>query len=413
MTVLVEQLDLGTLKRGRPIDFDKIDVTVDHDAAGAFVLEMPADARNWEMIQLDGSGSLVPFGLVFTWRDGVFETPLLAEDWDFKRTNIDGQITETLVVTGSDMLAALANRICYPNPAAAWSSQTVTTTTYTGNAETVIKTIVSANAVTAADTVRRIPNLTVASNLGRGASVTYKVVTPDPAATTGTQTATVAQSLMDMIRAVDLQAPMGARITLGAGALVFDVYEPRDLTELAVFSASLGNLPEATLSVTAPTGNAVLLQSKVTGSTFTQANGSGYTDPWRRVEVYSDQSSVDTAADITTAGNEALASGAGQVKIAVTVTDLPRLRFGADDPTNSIQGYQVGDKVTLDLRDGVTYSDLISKVQLVADTTGDTYTETVTPTIGVGDDSTDQTINAKVSARLRALERALRGTATT
>lgn len=412
MAVLVEELKLGTLKRGRPIVFDKIDVTVAHNAVGSFVLEMPANPRNWELIQLDAGGELVPVGLVLTWRGGVYEVVLLAEDWDFKRAVTDGQIVETLVLTGADMLALLANRIAYPNPASTWPSQTITTGTYTGNAESVIKTIVSANLVTAGDTARRVPNLTVATNLNRGGSVTYKVVPPDPAATAGTQITTVAQSLMDMVRAVDLQSPMGVRITLGASSLVLDVYQPQDLTEAAVFSGPLGNLPEAGLSVTAPTGNAILLQSKVTGSAFTQANGYGYNNPWRRVEVFSDQSSTDTAADITTAGNEAVAAGAGQVKIAVTAIDLPRLRFGATDPAAGIQGYQVGDKVTLDIRDGVTYSDVISKVQLVADTTGDTYTETVTPTIGVGDDATDKTINAKLSAKLRALERALRGSVT-
>ncbi|MFG2001678.1 hypothetical protein ACGFNU_21260 [Spirillospora sp. NPDC048911] len=410
MTVSVESLDLTTFQRGRPVVFDKVDVTIAHNHVGSFTLEMPADARNWELIQLDGNGDLLPVGILVNW-NGVYEVPLVAEDWDRKETLTDGRAVETLTLIGADMLSVLANRVAYPNPAATWASQTVTTTTYTGAAETVIKTIVAANLVTAADTDRRVP-LTIAADLARGGSVTYKVVPPDPAATTGTQTTTVQQSLMDMARAIDLQSPIGVQIALGASGPVFDVYLPRDLTEQAVFSKSLGNLPESSLSVTAPTGNAVLLQSKVTGTTFTQANGNGYNNPWRRVEVYSDQSSVDTAADVTTAGNEALASGAGQVKISVTVVDLPNLRFGDDDLDAGIQGYLVGDKVTLDVRDGVTYSDVVTKAQLVADATGDTYTETVTPTIGVGDDATDQTISAKLSARLRAVERALRGSVT-
>lgn len=231
---------------------------------------------------------------------------------------------------------------------------------------------------------------------------------PAPDATTGTETATISQSLMDMVRAVDEQAPMGVRITLGDGELVFDCFEPRDLSESAVFSATLGNLPEAGLTVAAPSGNAILVQSKVTGATFTQTNGSGASSAWRRVEQFVDQSSTDTAADVTTAANQAIAAGAGKVNIAVTVTDLPRLRFG--DDADDVQGYRVGDIVTLDIRDGVTYSDIVSKVQLVADATGDTYTETVTPTIGTTtDDAADQTINSKLSARLRQLERALRG----
>lgn len=407
MAVLIEELDLSDLSRREPITFDKIDITVAHNQVGVFVLDMPATERNWELIQLDGSGNLLPVGIVVTWNDGVYEFSGHAEDWLFKRSLADGRIVETLTLTGSDWLSLLANRIAYPTPAAAWSAQTITSTTYTSShAETVIKDIVTANLKTAADANRRVPLLTIVADAGRGGPATYKVVPPNPAATTGTETSTVAQSLMDMVRAVDLQSPIGARVTLGAGEILFDVYVPRDLTEQAVFSATLGNLPEASLTVQDPTANAILIQSKVTGANFTQTNGVAATDPWRRVEQYVDQSSTDTAADITTAANEAVAAGASKIQLAVTVVDLPRLRFGAD--AAGVQGYREGDTVTVDIRDGVTFSDVVSKVQLVADATGDTYSETVTPTIGT-DADTGQTMPAKLAKKLRAVEKALRG----
>lgn len=409
MAVLLEELKLSDLSRGRPIPFSKVDVTLAYNQVGAVVLDLPANDRNWELITLDGNGDLVPFGVVLNW-GGVFETPLLIEDWAFKRTNTDGKITETLSLTGADFLAVIANRIAYRAPAAAWNLQTAGSTVYgPDHAETVIKTIVAANVVTAADTDRRVPLLTVASDLARGGTVTYKVVTPQPDVTTGTENPTVAQSLMDMVRAVDEQSPIGVQVTLGDGVLVFDCYVPRDLSDLAVFSATLGNLPEATLTVASPTANAVLVQSKVTGSTFSQTNGAGATSPWRRVESFLDQSSTDTAADVTTAASQAIAAGVSKVSIAVTVVDLPRLRFGAD--ASGVQGYRVGDIVTLDIRDGVTYSDIVSKVQLVADASGDTYIETVTPTIGTASDATDQTMPAKLAAELRSLERRLRNSA--
>lgn len=409
MAVLLEELKLGDLSRGRPIPFQKVDVTLAYNQVGSVVLDLPANDRNWELITLDGNGDLIPFGVVLNW-GGVFEVPLLIEDWSFKRTLTDGKIVETIALTGGDFLAVIANRIAYRAPAVAWNLQTVGSTVYgPDHAETVIKTIVSANVVTTADTDRRVPLLTVASDLARGGTVTYKVVTPQPDVTTGTENPTVAQSLMDMVRAVDEQSPIGVQVTLGDGALVFDCYVPRDLSELAVFSATLGNLPEATLTVAAPTANAVLVQSKVTGSTFSQTNGTGATSPWRRVETFLDQSSTDTAADVTTAATQAIAAGVSKVSIAVTVVDLPRLRFGAD--ASGVQGYRVGDIVTLDIRDGVTYSDIVSKVQLVADASGDTYTETVTPTIGTASDATDQTMPAKLAAELRSLERRLRNSA--
>jgi hypothetical protein len=405
--VLVEELNLTTLKRGRPIEFNKLEITVDYNQVGVIVLELPANDRAWELVQLDGNGDLIPVGVVVTWGE-VYTWSGYLEGWVYRRALADGQITETLTLTGPDWLSLLANRIAYPNPAAAWSAQTVTSTTYGPDpAETVIKDIVAANLVTAGDTNRRVPLLTVATDQGRGGSATYKVVPPNPAAETDTEITTVAQSLIDMVRAVNAQSPMGARIELGDGELVFDVYVPRDLTETAVFSPTLGNLPEATLTAAAPLTNAVLLQSKVSGSNFVQANGNGYNSPWRRVEQFSDQSSTDTAADITTAGNEAVAAGASTVKIAATAVDLPLLRFGAD--AGQIKGYREGDTVAADLRDGIVYPDVVSRVQLVADRTSDEITTTVTPTIGTPDEASGQGLSAKVSARLRAIEKALRG----
>mgnify|MGYP001191490181 FL=1 len=407
MAVLIEELRLSDLSRGRPVTFRKIDLTPTWNQVGPFVLEMPANERNWELIQLDGNGDLIPVGLTVNW-NGVYEVPLLAEDWSFKRALTDGRIEETLTLTGSDFLSLLANRIAYPDPTKAWTAQTTGSVTYTDAAETVIKTLVSANVVTAGDTSRRVPLLTVAPDQKRGSTVTYKVTTPQPEASSDTENVTVAASLMDMVRAVDAQSRIGVEITLGAGELIFDCYEPRDLSEKAVFSAELGNLPEASLTVSPPTANAILVQSKVSGSTFSQATGALATNPWRRIEQFLDQSSTDTATDVNLATGQAVAAGAGKVGITVTVVDLPRLRFGADG--DGVQGYRVGDIVTLDIRDGVTYTDVISKVQLVADATGDTYTETVTPTIGTaGDESTDQTINSKLSAQLRRVEKALRG----
>lgn len=409
MAVLLEELKLADLSRGRPIPFSKIDVTLAYNQVGAVVIDLPANERNWELIVLDGNGDLVPFGLVFTWNE-VFNVPLLIENWSFKRSLSDGKITETITLTGADFLAVIANRVAYRAPAVAWNLQTAGSTLYGPDpAETVIKTIVNDNAVSAGDTERQVPNLGIAEDLARGGTVTYKVVTPQPDLSTGTENPTVAQSLMDMVRAVDEQSPIGVAITLAPEGLLFDCYVPRDLSALAVFSATLGNLPEATLTVSSPTANAILAQSKVTGSTFTQTNGVGAADPWRRVETFLDQSSTDTAADVTTAVTQAISAGAGKVAIAVTVVDLPRLRFGAD--AAGVQGYRVGDIVTLDIRDGVTYSDIVSKVQLVADASGDTYTETVTPTIGTASDATDQTMPAKLAAELRSLERRLRNSA--
>lgn len=403
MAVSLEVLDLATLTRTGPLIWTKIDITPTHNQSGPAVVELPATDANWDLIAFDVNGDLVPFGLHVNW-NGVYQVPVLVEDWAYSSTvDTGGALKQSLTLTGADMTAVLAGRIAYPNPGAAWSGQTITTTTYTGHAETVIKNILTANLVTASDTARRAP-LTIAADAGRGGTVTYKVVDPNPAATTGTQTTTVQQNLMDMVRAVAAQTPIGVRVTLGAGQLVVDCYIPRDLTSVAVFSTGLGNLTDTKLTAAAPTGNAILLQSKVTGANFTEVHGHLGTNPWRRIEQFSDQSSTDTAADITTAGAAAVASGASKVSLQVTVADIPQLRFGADDLANGVQGYLVGDTVTVEIRAGIEFAEIIGQVQLVADATpGQAYKETATPSIG-DPSAADQTITATLAAQLRTLQ---------
>ncbi|MEU6033967.1 hypothetical protein ABZ801_01010 [Actinomadura sp. NPDC047616] len=401
---MIEELDLGTLTRRAPVPFRKLEINVAFNAAGSFTAELPATPRSWQLIRLDTDGNLSPVGLTVDW-NGVAEFTLLAEQWGYQRT-IDqqtGQITEVITLSGSDLLSLLANRIAYPDPAKPWASQPTATRTYSGPAETVIKQIITQNLVQAADPARRIPFLDIAPDLGRGGTVTYKVASVRPATTTPVGDApTIAASLMDMVRSVAIQSQIGVRLTLEGTRLRFDTFLPRDLSSRAVFAAGLGNLAEANLTVADPTVTTVLTQA---ASSFLEKTATGSGDPWRRVEQFLDQTHTDT--DAAQAATEALAQGAGKVQLAVNAVDLPRLRFGADSP--GVTGYLLGDIVAVDLRDGVTFTDIVTKVQLTADTTGEHYAESVTPSIGT-DPAEDQTLTAQLTARLRAVEKQLRAT---
>jgi hypothetical protein len=406
--VSVEPLRRSDLARLKPLTWSKVDLSsIAYNAVGAFSIEVPATDQVWDLIEFDGDGNYLPNLFLVNWH-GVFQVPLLAESYNPVKT-IDDQDneTETITFAGADMLALLANRIVYRDSTKTWSAQTAGTTTVTGKAETVIKQLVSGNLVTAAETVRRVPNLVVAADLGRGGDVTYTIVIKD-ASTTDTVAATGGQSLMDMVRAVAAQSNIGVRIDLVDGQLVFDTYIPRDLSQRVVFSEVLGSLRGYNLSDAVPTGNALLMQTGATSGAFVTASGAGFDDPWRRVEAFNDQSSTTDADQITQAQTEALAQGAGAVKLGVTVVDLPRVRFGAD--ASGVQGYREGDIVAAEIREGVVYSDVVSAVQLTADASQQTYTETVVPTIGAGemDAGTDATAVAKLTALYRAVEQQLK-----
>lgn len=408
--VSVEPLRRSDLARLKPLVWSKVDLSaISFNAAGAFTIDVPASDAVWDLIEFDTDGTYKPNLFLADWH-GVFQVPLLAESYTAVKTVDDaGVLSETISFAGADMLALLANRIVYRNPAVAWSAQTAGTTTITDKAETVIKSLVKANLVDAAETVRRVPNFVVATDLARGGTVTYQIVVKD-SSTTDTVTATSGQTLMDMVRAVAAQSNIGVRIDLVDGQLVFDTYIPRDLSQHVVFSEDVGSLRGYNLTDATPNGNAVLMQTGATSGAFVTTSGAGASDPWRRVEVYNDQSSTTDAAQISQAQTDALTQGAGTAKVAVTVVDLPRVRFGAD--ATGVQGYREGDIVAVDIRDGVTYTDVVSSVQLTADASQQTYSETVTPTIGASetDAGTDQTAVAKLAAQVRAIEQQLKQT---
>lgn len=410
MAVSVEPLLRSNLTKLKPITWSKVDIgPIEFNAVGTFSITVPATPDVWDLISLDSSGRYLPNLFYVDW-NGVYQVPLIAESYNpIKSVDDSGMVTETITFAGADMLALLANRLVYRDATQPWSAQTAGTTTVTGKAETVIKQLVSGNMVTAAETVRRVPNFVVAPDLGRGGTVTYQIVIKT-ASTTDTVSATGGQSLMDMVRAVAAQSNIGVRIDLVNGQLVFDTYIPRDLSQHVVFSEALWSLRGYNLTDQVPTGNAIMMQTGATSGAFVTASGSGSTDPWRRVEVWSDQTSTTDATQIAQAQTDAITEGSAPPKIAVTVVDLPRVRFGSDDVTNKIQGYREGDIVAAEIRDGVVYTDVMSAVTLSADATQQSYTETVTPTIGINDSGTgtSQTVNAKLAAQVRLLERQIK-----
>lgn len=407
MAVTIEPLDLSTMRRRAPIAWATLDATITHNDVGSWTITAPADDRNRALLGFDGDGLVEPLGVVIDW-NGIATIVGLVEEANPDRKRDGDTLTQTITLSGGDMLALLANRIAYPDATKAWSGQAVASITGTAPPESTIKELITSNLIDAGDTARNYPGLTVAADLGRGGTSTWHITTPDPSKDTTTDDATVSTNLLAIWRAIEAQGStrLGLRIDLVGQQLVADVYEPRDLHLHAVWSTALGNLSEASLSVENPSANAILMQSNVTGATFTQTLGKGTSDPWRRVEQFLDQSSTTTAADATQAATDAVTAGAAKTTLAATAVDTPRLRFGRDDPANGVTGYWPGDTVTVDFWDDLTYSDQISSVRLQADRTGDAYTETAVPSIGTTTD--DNTITAALQQQLAALEQRMR-----
>ncbi len=429
MTVRIDALSLSGLAPQQPITWRLLDInTLSFNAAASFTLQLPATPRNWELITFDSAGEFIPVLLYVDW-NGVFQVPLLAEQWEHDLSvdsqSLTGLVTETITLSGSDLLALLAARVCYVDGTKTWASQPTAPRTVTGPAETVIKTLVTENTVTAADAARVIPGFTVAADQGRGGTVTYTVTPPVPSTGTATTTtSTLGASLMDVVRAVAAQSQIGVSVALSGGQLVFDCYLPRDLSSQAVFAYSLGNLRGDTLSDAIPTADVALLESGATTGMFTEHDAAvpAATDPWRRTEQFSDQTSTTTTSDLTQAYTDVLTQGASAHQLSAIAVDTPLLRFGAD--ASPVQGYQLGDTVTVALSGSVSYTDIVSAVQLTADATGGSYlgsyspnyragappsgpyTETVIPTIGVPySAATDPTAVTQLAAQVERIQK--------
>lgn len=257
----------GLLLPAQPIQWSLIDInTLNLNQAGSFTVECAATDLNWQLIQFDSEGDFIPFPILVDWH-GRFQVPLLVETYQAV-TSVDsttGTVTDALTFTGSDFLTLLAARVAFPNGALPWTQQTGQPFKYSGPAETVIKDIVSKNCVTPGDPARKIPNFVIAPNQERGESVTYTITPPVPAGTAnGLPAPNLGASLMDVIRTIAGQTPIGVSITLENGQLVFDCFIPRDLSNIAVFATGLGNLRGDSISDGIPTADVALIQSATT-----------------------------------------------------------------------------------------------------------------------------------------------------
>lgn len=325
------------------------------------------------MAQLQPGNRLVVIRDRKVWMAGPLEVPQDYE-WDLGGNADPGEVT----VTFSDDLAQVAGYLTYPEPAKTWQTQTATVDMVrkiTATSETIIRTLVNENCGPGALATRRIPQLALDTLAGVGTTRTLS---------------TRMEPLLDACRTVAVPDGVGIRTRQVGDLILFDVYQPRDLTGTARFSAGLGNLRKVRFSLSAPTATSELVMG---GDDPAQQVGAGepantraYTEvtsgahaTWYRVEKLI-QSSGKTNADgeLTQDGVLALGNDNPQASLATETIDTEDLQAGRD--------YQLGDKVAVVLPTGLTVLDIVRRIQLVAESpdTG----ERVTAVIGNSDTTT-------------------------
>lgn len=380
VTVQVRDQNLSIL--GVVDDFTSLTITPRFNAVGAFVLNISADSTKADLL-IPGNGLIIRRG-----SNVLMSGPIREPNW----SSGDGG-SGTLTVNGVDDMTLLAGTTCWPNPTAAPGSQTDSVYKISGVvAETAMRALMNLNIGPGAQAARKVSNLTLASDGGHGASITKQVNQFD--------------NLLTVLQDIAKTAGLGFRIVQVGSSLQFQVYEPADLSATAKFSFKLGNLTDASYSVTAPTcTKAVVTAGGGTSprvvKVYTRADAA-FPGPW--IEQFVDLTSVNTASvDLTAqmdqAANEALTSGAAQGNLTMTPIDTPRLQFGRD--------YSVGDQVSCQVRDDFI-SDVVREVNITFDAQGGYLAKAV---IGSSDSTNNQDVLARqfqyiarIFNRLRRLE---------
>jgi len=389
--IFVEILNSNLVSQG-VVQFISISAQLYYNAVGSWTILVPYSDMLWNIMMAGDFLVNVNWRGLFTF-GGKCEQPQYSDSIPGSFGG-QGQFAGPFItLTGGDYLALVANRIAYPNPTVAWASQTAAATDAVSAQplETAIKYYVNRNLGPGALAARRHNLLDIGPNLTRGPNVSYTVKFGSG----------VDLNLLDVIRALIAQSgtAMGVSIVRvpSTHRMIFDVYVPRDLSGKAWFSESLGNLTAISLSLTDPTVTDALVQG--TSTNFVSRTATNRTQ-WNLTENFIDDSSETDANNLATAAQQAIATGAAGPTMNVTATDIPFLTFGRD--------YHLGDIVTVEVRPGVTYNDVVTGVTLTADPS-QTPEISVVPTIGnsANATATDLTAIGQLTARIKAVEKKL------
>jgi hypothetical protein len=405
-TAMVELLNPNNLASMGMYQFSTISAMLYYNAVGSYSIRMPYSDAVWNTMRSGDFIVRVNWRGIFTF-GGKCETPTYSDSLPGSggSGSSSGGAGQFITLAGADYLAIIANRIAYPDPTVAWSAQKPgnQSVIISGPLETAIKYYVKYNVGPNALATRKHPLLDIATDQGRGPQVNYSV----------NFTSGQSLNLMDVIRALIAQAygaagvGMGIQIKQNGSRLLFDVYLVADKTANAVFSESLGNLTSVSLAMTDPTCTDALVQGK---TPMTKADGTtvdptapsfiSATTPstvWTKTEQYVNDANESIPNNLSTAAQNALFAGTAGPSLITTATDSPYLVFGHD--------YFIGDKVTVEVRPGITYQDIISGVTLTVDP-GQSPVIGVVPTIGISSNAalTDKTVVGQLAARIKALE---------
>lgn len=335
--VLVTDRNLSVV--GDPIfQWQSLEAVPRFNMVGSGTLRTAATAAVRSVLEPGNRIMLLRDGGVFS--AGPIET--MRTEWA-----VDGAAAEPgqVTVDWADDLALIAGRVTYPNPALAATAQDTARRSFSStNAETVLRTLVDENAGPSALTARQVPQLALGDVAGVGDDITWS---------------TRFQPLGDELREVaTIGGRLGFRTRQSGNQILFEVYAPQDLSLLVRFAADWGSLRSYDFRQSGPQATTVIVGGQGEGAdrTIRERTETLSEADWWRIEQFADRRDTDDTDELDGAGDDKLAEAGEVAQLSTVTVDTDQQQFGRD--------YQLGDIVSVALRQGVQVTDVVRAVHL-------------------------------------------------
>lgn len=381
LTVEVRNSSLARVGQILPGDLIGFEAALRFNKVGSWKISLRSDHPLVETLRSPGGG------LIVTGPTGVLISGPTASATNIKTASDPTGVWE---IIGTDDAVILGERLAYPVPTTAdLSLQDAAYDTRTGASETVAKAYVNANIGPSAATARKITNLTVDTDLGRGSTVRANARF---------------DKLGELVYGLLTIDGLGFDVKQVGSNLVFEVFQPVDRSStirmdvdnlLLTKSEYTYTAPAATRVIVAGQGEGaarVLLERSSTASTTAESL-------WgRRIEIFKDARNSSESTALQNAGDEILSVGGKTVEgIKVTPSDDQSMRYSVD--------WGLGDKVTIVVGSSQIVQ-VVTEVAIVITGDGIKVGATVGDAVAAGDGETSM-LNASTDqeARISNLER--------
>ncbi|MGW4950675.1 siphovirus ReqiPepy6 Gp37-like family protein [Streptomyces parvulus] len=374
MTVQLLVTDRNLNVLGDPITgWTKLAADLNFNAPASGSVELPARQEVMELLQ--PGNRMVVLRDQEIWCAGPIEVPQDPYTWDLASNAGVGTVTARF----SDDLARVAGYVTYPEPSKTFANQTKTSDVVrkisATAAEQIIRTLVTENCGPGALAARRIEHLALDTVAGVGSAQWLS---------------TRFEPLLDACRKAAVTDGLGFRTRQVGDQILFGVYEPRDLTGTARFSAGLGNLRSVAFTSGAPLATSELVMGgndpaddppegdPAYQRAYVEVTSGQHAD-WWRVEKFIEKGGVDddSEGELSQAGRLAFGNDKATASLSTVTVDTPDLKAGRD--------YGLGDLVAVVLPTGLEIADVVQSIGLAAEPDSG---ELVTTVVGNNDKTT-------------------------